>query len=132
MSKHWYDKPRTIEIGVSSVGAGSTTEVPVFAAPFRCKIRKASIIPKSSITGASTNNMTLGFKNKGTDGSGTDVIAYLQFASGINASSFVEKDLGAVTANVLTQGAVVSFYKAESGTGMAMPDLVAKLEIERI
>jgi len=131
-NKYWYGKPRTIEVGVSAVSAGSTTEVPVFAAPFRCKIKKASIIPKSAITGAQTNNMTLGFYNRGTDGSSTSNIAYVTFDTGVNASAYVEKNLGAISNGVLPLATVVTFYKDESGSGMDMPDLIAKLEVVRI
>lgn len=130
--KYWYGKVRTIEVGVSTVATGSTTEVPIFSAPFRCQIKKASIVAREAITGAETNNMVLGFKNKGAAGAGTDVVASATFTTGTNASAFVEKDLGAISYGVLPLATSISFYKDENGTGMEMPDLVAKMEIIRI
>ncbi len=130
--KYWYGKVRTIEVGISAVNSGTTTEVPIFSAPFRCQIKKAAIIPASNITGVETNNMVLGFKNKGTDGTQTNVIASVTFTTGVNASAFVEKDLGSISYGVLPLATAVSFYKDENGTGMNMPNLVAKLEIIRI
>ena len=53
------------------------------------------------------------------------------FASGTNASDFDELDLGAVSYKKLNKGDVVSFYKAENGTGMNMPALLAKIEYIR-
>lgn len=132
MGKYWYGKARIIEVGVSAVSGSTTAEVPVFAAPWKCKIVKASFIPKTAITGAQTNNMTLGFKNKGADGNGTDVIASRTFDNGVDSADFIDYDLGVLAYNELVAGAVVSFYKAVAGTGMNMPDLVAKLEVERV
>ena len=132
IGKYWYGKVRTIEVGVSAVNSGSTTEVPMFSAPFRCQVKKAAIIAKTAITGVETNNMVLGFKNKGATGAGTDVVASKTFTTNVNASAFAETDLGAVSYGVLPLATSISFYKDENGTGMNMPDLVAKLEIIRI
>jgi len=132
MSELWYDTNRAAFIGVSSVAAGSTTEVPVFCAPVRCWIKKVSIIPKTAITGADTNNMVLTFKNKGSDGSGTAAIASVTFSNGVNAAAFDEKDFGSVSKNYLNAGDVVSLAKSENGSGMDMPDLIVKIEYEKI
>jgi len=131
-NRYWYGKQRTVEVGISAVNSGSTTEVPVFSAPFRCKIKKASIIPASAITGVETNNMVLGFYTRGTDGSSTANIAGVTFTTGVDASAYVEKDLGSVSNNTLPLATVVTFYKNENGTGMNMPNLLAKLEVVRI
>jgi len=130
--KYWYNKPREVQVGITAVAAGSTTEVPVFAAPFKCKITKCSIIPKSAITGADTNNMVLKFVNKGGSGSGTAAICSVTFAAGTDVSAFDEYDMGSLSNNILNKGDVVSFAKAENGTGMDMPDLIAKIEYIRI
>jgi len=132
MSEIWYDTNRVAFVGVSSVGAGNSTEVPVFCAPVRCWIKKVSIIPKSAITGAATNNMVLTFKNKGSAGSGTDAIASVTFSNGVNVSAFDEKDFGAVSHNYLNAGDVVSLAKSENGSGMDMPDLIVKIEFEKV
>ena len=131
-NKYWYGKQRTIEVGISAVNSGSTAEVPVFVAPFRCKIKKASIVPQSAITGAQTNNMVLGFYSRGTDGTSTSNIVSLTFTNGVDASAYAEKDLGSLSNNVLNLATVVTFFKDENGSGMNMPNLLAKLEVVRV
>ena len=130
--KYWYGKQRTVEVGISAVNSGSTVEVPVFVAPFRCKIKKASIVPQSAITGVDTNNMVLGFYTRGIDGSSTANVASVTFSNGNNASAYAEKDLGAVSNGDLPLATVITFYKDENGSGMDMPNLLAKLEVVRV
>jgi len=130
--KYFYGYARNVSVGIAAVSAGSTTEDAVFVAPCRCKIVRVGIVPSSAITGADTNYMTLGFKNKGQDGTGTDVIAQKAFTSGVNASAFAFTDLGELSHNVLNEGEVVTFFKSEAGTGANMPDLLAVIEYVRI
>jgi len=129
--KYFYGIARTAVVGVSAVSSGTETEVPIWAAPCRCKVMRVGIIPKSAITGADTNYMTLSFKNKGSDGTGTAVIASKAFTNGVNGAAFDYVTFGAVSNNLLNEGDVVSFAKAESGSGMNMPDLVAVIEYVR-
>ena len=130
--KYWYGYARTVEIGISSVASGSTTEVPIFAAPFKCKVRECLIVPKSNIVGADTNYMTLAFVNKGADGSGTGTISSVDCTASVGTiSAFDAYSLGAVSNNLLNEGDTISFKKAESGNGMDMPDLIAVLKITR-
>lgn len=112
-------------VRIGAIAAGSSGELAVFVAPLAATIIKVGFIPDSNITGADTNYMTLGFKNKGGDGSGTSVIASKAFTLNVNATAFDFVDLGTVSNNSLAQYDVVSFYKAEAGTGMAMPNLAA-------
>ena len=126
--RHFYGYARTIEVGVGSVAAGSTTDVPIWAAPFRCKVKACYIVPQSAITGAATNNMAINIINKGSDGTGSNNIASLTFSNGVNASAYVRKSLGDVSNNELKEGEVIGFSKTENGTGMAMPDLVVVIE----
>jgi len=112
-------------VGVATVALGSDTEVPVFVAPCDGKIKEVGFVPKAAITGADTNYFTLGFKNKGAAGTGTDVIAEKAYTDGIDVAAFDHEDLGTVANNLLSEGDVVSFHKTETGNGMAMPDLIA-------
>lgn len=130
--KYWYGFTRTKNIGISSVASGSTTEVPLFAAPFRCKVRECLIVPKSNIVGADTNYMTLSFVNKGASGSGTGTISSVAFVASVGTiSAFDLKSFGAVSNSALNEGDTISFKKEEAGTGMDMPDLIAILKITR-
>jgi len=130
--RHFYGYARTVVVGVGSVSAGSTTDVPIWAAPFRCKIRACYIIPQADITGAATNYMTLKIVNKGSDGSATKTVASKAFTNGVNASDYTRTSLGDVSNNELNEGEVLQFKKEESGTGMAMPDLAVVIEYTKM
>jgi len=129
---YWYGYARVATVGFDSIAAGTTGEYAVFAAPCKCKIVKVSIIPDSNITGDDTNNFGIRLKNKGSGGSGTGVIATKTFTSGVNATAYVEFDLGQVDNNLLNQGDVVTFEKFENGSGMTMPSLLVKIEYVRL
>jgi hypothetical protein len=118
----------------ASLGAGSVGEFAFFRAPYKCRVLRAGVVTDAAVTGAATNNFGLRFKNKGSAGAGTGVIATLTFASGTDATAYDDKSLGAVAEaqEVLSEGDTASFEKFENGTGMSQPALVAYLEIERI
>lgn len=117
-------------ISIAEIGVGVSDELPLWAAPDACTLQKVSIIPGSTITGVDTDYFTLGIIDKGSSGTGTDSIVSMVFDSGENAAAFATKNLGVldVTHKVLAQGDVISFKKSESGSGMAMPDLVCVIE----
>jgi len=121
----------TVQVGVSAVAAGSATEVPVFKALHACTLTKVGFVPKSAITGADTNYMTLSFVDKGSDGTGTGTIASRDYSSGNDVAAMDFEDSGTLSNASLAEGDTVSFKKAETGTGMAMPDLIAVVEFER-
>ncbi len=131
--KHFYGYARVNAVGIAAVALGSVTELPVFSAPFRCRIKKLSILPSSAITGAATNNFGVRYKNKGSGGTGTSVIATKTFSSGINGSANDDVSLGAITDAyaLLNQNDVVTFEKFENGSGLAMPALTAIIEYVR-
>jgi len=130
--RHFYGYARTVEVGVASVSAGSTTDVPIWAAPFRCKIRGCYIVPQANITGAASHYMTLKIVNKGSDGTATDTVVSKAFSSGVNASAYVKTSLGNPSNNELKEGDVLQFKKEETGSGMDMPDLVVIVEYTRL
>ena len=131
--KHFYGYARVNSVGIAIVALGSATELPVFSAPFRCRIKRCAIIPASAITGAATHNFGVRYKNKGSGGSGTGVIATKTFSNGINASAFDDTDLGAITTtnNLLSEKDTVTFEKFENGSGLEMPALTAVVEYVR-
>jgi len=129
--KYFYGRARTIEIGIAGVAAGSSAELPIWNAPFRCKIIRVGIVPAAAITGANTNYMTLSVVNKGADGTGTAAIASKDYTLGVDAAQFAYNSLGPVSNNLLRKDDTLTFKKAETGTGMAMPDLVVVVEYVR-
>jgi len=130
--QYWYGLSRTFQQGYATIAAGSTGKLSHFVAPWACKIVKCSISVDSAITGAATNNQILRFGNAGPSGSGTSIIATKTFGSGTDATAFDENDLGAVSNNLLNEGDVVYFEKAENGSGAIMPALLAKIDIVRV
>jgi hypothetical protein len=114
-------------VRMASIAAGTADEMGAFYAPTACTISAVYIIPDDAITGADTNYMTLKAVNKGSDGTGIDVICSKDFTLGVNAAQFDATSLGTVSNNALSAGDTVTFAKAEAGTGMAMPNLAVAL-----
>ena len=129
----FYGYARVKTVGISAIAvAATTTEVAVFAAPFRCKIMKCSIIANTTLTGQDTHYQTLGFKNKGSAGAGTSVIASKAFTNAVNATALAETNIGTVSNNLLREGDTITFYKAVTGNGHATPALIAKVEYVKV
>ena len=120
----------SVAVPVVAINAGTPGEIPLWVAPAACTLQKVSIVPKAGIAGADTDYFTLSIVDKGGSGTGTDEIVSIDFPLGVDAAAFVAKNLGtlSVTHKVLAQGDVISFKKAESGSGMALPDLVCVIE----
>lgn len=123
---------QTVQARIAAVSAGSTGEWAIFKAPEACEITGAYIVTDADITGADTNYMTLSIVDKGSDGSGTTAIASLAFTSGTDATAFDALSLGTLGAGkTLAAGDVVSFKKAEAGSGMNMPNLLVVIEYKK-
>ena len=123
-------KVKTAVVRVPTVALGNVEEWAAFVAPVNCKIVKVGIMTDDPITGADTDYYTLGFKNKGAAGVGTDMIASKAFTAGVDATAFDFVDFGAVSNARLNEGDTVTFEKAETGNGMATPALLAFIQYE--
>lgn len=107
-------------------------ELPVFTAPFDCKVLKLGITPHEALVGADVNYAVLTFKDKGADGTGTDEMAKLALVAGVDIDAFDFKDFGTVSEADLAEGDVVSLEKSNVGDGMYTPKLlVSVIYIER-
>ena len=110
---------------VPAVGtAGNDADTPVFVAPFDCTVTAVTYVPAATITGAATNNRTLNLRNKAQDGTGTVVVATLNFGNGTNAAAFDEKaiTLSGTAANLdLVAGDVLALQSLHIGTGITDP-----------
>lgn len=107
---------------VSTAGNDLTTVVQVV--PRDGTVSAVTFTPVSAVTGANTNTRVVSLVNKGSAGSGTTVIATLQFDSGVNASAAVPKTitLSATAANLnVTAGDVLVWTSVHVGTGIADP-----------
>jgi hypothetical protein len=124
---------RKYEAEVPAIGAAATG-----SAPIRCEfagtVTSVTHVPVAAITGAATNNRTISVVNRGQDGTGTTVVASLNFANGVNAAAFDEKDITlSVVANATTvaEGDILELRSAAVGSGIADPGGTAFITVSR-
>jgi len=118
-----------VSVGLATITGSSEGELPVFTAPCAGRVTKLGYVLAVAIVGSDDACCTLGFKDKGAAGAGTDIMAQLQYVSEVDGTAFDFKDLGTVSYRDLAKGDVVTFFKVASGS-MAMPALVAHVEFQ--
>lgn len=126
---------RTFFIPVGALGTDVEATVPVFSAPWDAELVSCKFIPISTITGANTNTRKHELINAGTAGSGTDVMAELQYNSGVNAAAAAKKTItnSATPANLeMSEGDVLTWKSTTPGTGIADPGGLLEIVIQRI
>lgn len=119
-------------VPVSTAGNDDTSVIGI--APYDGVVASVTYIPKSTITGAATNNRTIAVVNKAQDGSGATSVASLSFGNGTNATAFDEKalTLSATAADlVVAKGDVLVFTSTHAGTGIADPGGVVVVSFAR-
>lgn len=117
---------------VATVGNSLNTMLAV--APFKGKVTAVKYVPQAVITGQNTNTRKLELYNRGQDGTGTTLVATLQFDSGVNAAAKTPKSitLSATAANLLVaDGDVLEWQSTAVGTGIADPSGIAVVEFGR-
>lgn len=103
---------------------GNDTNTNVLIVQSDGTVSAVTYTPVTAITGANTNTRSVSLVNKGTDGTGTAVIATIQYNSGVNAAASDESTvtLSATPANLLvTAGQVLQWQSTHIGTGIADP-----------
>lgn len=103
---------------------GNDTNTNIWVVPSDCTVTAVTYTTVTAITGANTNTRSVSLVNKGLDGSGTTVIATLQFNSGVNTVASDEKTITlSVTAAdlLLLAGQVLQWQSTHIGTGIADP-----------
>ncbi len=124
----------TLIFNIAATAAGATSEIPLYLNGYLGNVTKVTFIPSATITGAATNNRTLSLINKGAAGSGTTVIATLNFANGVNATAFVAKNipLSGTSANLdFVVDSVITWKSELVGTGIADPGGLLIVELAR-
>jgi hypothetical protein len=98
----------------------------VFVAPVAGTLNAAWLVVTADITGNDTNKWTVVLTNRGSDGSGTDVIVTKAYATGVDLTAYDASDLGTLANNTLAAGDVVSLdlTKANSPSNLEGPVLV--------
>jgi copper(I)-binding protein len=109
-------------IPVTTAGNSQTTIVTVMGRD--ATVTSVTYTPAAGVTGANTNTRSVSLVNKGTDGSGSTVIATLQFNSGVNATAAVPRTitLSATASDLqITSGQVLQWQSTAVGTGITDP-----------
>jgi len=104
--------------------AGNSLNTNVYICPQDVTVSAVTYATVTAITGANTNTRGVVLVNKGAAGSGTTVIATLQFDSGVNTTANVPKviTLSSTAANLnVTAGDVLQWQSTAVGTGIADP-----------
>jgi hypothetical protein len=125
--------PLVARANIQSHAAGdATADHPIYRAPFACRIRKVTIVPAATITGAATNNFNLNLKSW-TDAA-TPVAterANRDYGSGTNEVAMKARDLYApATPLALAEGEYLSIERELVGTGLASPNIGVEVEYE--
>lgn len=115
---------RSLEIRatIPPTAAGSDAFFLVGTARFAGSVTEVGYYPNAGITGAATNNRRLRAYNRKADGTGTQVVASVQFDATVNSTSKVKKvlTLDATAAHlVVAEGDVFEFASDHIGTGLA-------------
>lgn len=104
--------------------AGSNLNTVVMVVPRDGTISAVTYTTVTAVTGANTNTRSVSLINKGAAGSGSTVIATLQFNSGVNTSAAVPRTITlsstAADLNVVA-GDVLQWQSTAVGTGIADP-----------
>lgn len=114
--------------------AGTDDSTVIGRAPFAGTVQAVTYTPDAAITGANTNYRSVRLRNRGAAGSGTTVVAELDFTSGVNATAFDEKTvpLSGTAANlVLAEGDILEWFSDATGTGLADPGGLVRVTIAR-
>ena len=124
---------RKYEAEIPAIAAASNGSAPI-RAEYAGTVTSVTYVPSAAMTGAATNNRTISVVNRGQDGTGSTVVASLNFASGTNAAAYDEKDitLSGTAANlVVAEGDILEVRSAAVGTGIADPGGTAFVTISR-
>ena len=105
--------------------AATPDEFVLATMPFNGTVTSVSYLPKSTVTGAATNFLSVTCRNRGPAGAGATNVAQLDYSSGaVVTTAFAP---GAVTLNAtaanrnFSAGDVLTCEKLVAGTGLAMP-----------
>jgi hypothetical protein len=111
-----------MDADMDALGAAATGGTDLGETPFAGVVTNVTYTPVAAITGAATNNRTISVINRGQDGTGSTVVATLNFAAGVNAAAFDEKAIPITGGNAtVAAGDVLEGRSTSVGTGIADP-----------
>lgn len=95
--------------------ATATESIPIFRAPFACRVTAVRVTPGAAATGDNTNRTNVNLLNGGAAGTGTTELGNLDYATGTDAAVGVTQDV----------------YASSTGTALAANDLL-KIQFEKV
>lgn len=111
-----------------NLASGQTlAECPLAGFDKKVELKKIQVITPAAFTADANNYKTVTIKNKGTAGSGTNVIAAVDFGKTANLVAFDIVDLGTLAYDDVAANGVISITVGETGSG-TRPDLT-KMEV---
>ena len=127
-------KSITISSRINSQIAAGTADAAIGEAPFAGTVSAVTFTPDAAITGATATKRTMTLENRGQDGSGTTVIATLDFITGVNGVKHDESAFTlSVVANALNvvQGDILALKEAVTSSGTVNPGGRLEITISR-
>lgn len=117
---------------ISTLSAALPEEVAIFKNSFdvSVKIISVDVTFDTTLTGQSTDHVSLQIRNKGTAGSGTKAVTTVKaFDNGVDATAFVPNAqvLGVAADLTVLPGEVLALNKGEVGTGQPVPSGVVNI-----
>lgn len=94
-------------------------------------VAEVTLIAASKITGADTNNRSVKLVNKGQAGTGSTVVAELEFAAGVDAGAAVPTNIplsGTAGNLVVKAGDVLVWQSLHANTGIADPGGLVRIQ----
>lgn len=111
--------------------AGTADEWSGLVMPFRGRVTAVKWVPAAAVTADGTNYTTVNLRNRGTDASGSDLVASRSYIAN-NSTAFVPETmtLGASALRDVDEGDVLTVSKVNTGTGLALPDGVVQVHVQ--
>ncbi len=126
----------TTTVAIPSIALGTSGEQVVWTNKLGATVRITAVTytPEAAVTGNTTNNLTLQLRNKGLLGSSTTAVTAVKtYATGTDLTAFLADALviSTTAANLdIDVNETVALNKAETGSGLILPEGVVTLEYQ--
>ena len=125
------NRTRCKEMLYGTVAAGSGADKAVMVATGKCRLSQLTLVNAAALAADGTNNTKLELVNKGSDGTGTTVLATFDSATeSFAAFDAVVKPIAGLI--ILEANDVLALVKTDSGSGAAVTDLLSSVGYEPI
>jgi len=131
-----HDIPGTHMVSVmlpAHAAATATEAIPIFRAPFACKVKAVRVIPGAAAVGDDTNSTHYNLLNGGSVGTGTTEIGNLDYVTNTNAAVGVVQDVyvpAAGSEQALSAGDILKMQIEKIGTGLALGTTLCVIEYQ--